>query len=349
MTQVTKRVFSELNSNKKNAEIYRLDNGRVWVDITDLGATIVSIFSPDKNGEQADIILGYDTAMEYQKNSGYFGATVGRCANRIAKGQFELNKKNYTLFKNDGENHLHGGNVGFDKKLWDCEIVENGVAMSISSPDGEEGYPGTLSLKVTFTLSQDDTLTQIYEAISDKDTVFNPTNHAYFNLEGHGNGKVLEHSITINANRFTRVAKGAIPTGELPEVKGTSFDFTTPHRIGERLSLSDPDQAVCGGYDHNFVLAQTKGAIKVAAVLEAPTSGRVLTVSTDMPGIQLYIGNLIDPVKGKCGSDYAKHSGLCLETQFFPDSPNQPSFPSCVLKANTPFTSSTLWSFSTKK
>lgn len=349
MTKVTKHDFSELTLTKgKKAAIYSLDNGTVTVDITDLGATIVGVKAPDKNGNIADVVLGYDTAAEYEKNGGYFGATVGRYANRIGNGSFTLNGKVYTLFKNDGDNHLHGGKLGFDKKLWDCEIVENGVAMSIESPDGEEGYPGTLKMKVIFTLSQDNTLTQRYEAVSDSDTVFNPTNHAYFNLEGHGNGKILEHRLQINAQNFTRVGKGAIPTGELPKVSGTPFDFTTPHTIGERYSLNDSDQAVCGGYDHNFVLSDKFGELKKAAVLEAPLSGRTLTVSTDMPGIQLYIGNMIDPVDGKNSAKYDAHSGLCLETQFFPDSPNQPDFPSCVIKAGVPFVSSTLWKFGVK-
>lgn len=348
-TNVTSHKFSNLESGE-GTKIYRLEGGDVRIDISDFGATIVSIVTPDRNGERADIVLGYSSAEEYRKNGGYFGATVGRYANRIANGEFTLNSKSFKLEKNDGENHLHGGFNGFSHRIWDCEIIDNGVLMTIKSEDGEGGYPGALTVSVSFTLTPDEkgnpSLEIKYTALSDKDTIINLTNHSYFNLNGHNKGDILRHTLKINAACFTRVKEGAIPTGELPSVKDTPFDFTEYHEIGERLSDSDHDLDICKGYDHNFVL--DGDGIRKAAVLKAPYTGRVLRVFTDMPGIQLYIGNMIEPVLGKEGAHYGKRSGLCLETQFFPDSPNQSKFPSCVIKAGKKFCTVTAFSFETE-
>lgn len=343
-TTVTRHKFSKTIT-EENTQLFRLDNGIMSVDICDYGATILSIKAPDKNGKLEDIVLGYGSVAEYQRNGGFFGATVGRYANRIAKGEFTLNGTEYKLAKNDGENHLHGGVIGFDKKLWACEIIENGVCMSIISPDMEEGYPGELLVSVCFTLSADNILRAEYTAKSDKDTVINLTNHSYFNLNGHQSGDILRHELKINAEAFTRVGEGAIPTGELPLVEDTVFDFRESRVIGARLSEENADLHVCGGYDHNFVLSDKKGELREAAVLTAPYTGRYMIVSTDLPGIQLYIGNMIDPVNGKNGAHYGKRSGLCLETQFFPDSPNQTSFPSCQIAANETFNTVTEWHF----
>lgn len=354
LTMVTMHKFSKLE-NGENAKIFRLENGNYRVDISDYGATIISVMAPDRAENIADIVLGYSSVDEYRKNGGYFGATVGRYANRIANGEFELNGTKYTLEKNDGVNHLHGGLNGFDKRVWDCEVIPNGVLMSITSEDMEGGYPGTLKVSVMFTLEKSEnggaSLRIKYSATSDKDTVINLTNHSYFNLNGHNKGDILRHTIKLYADRFTRVGAGAIPTGELPNVKGTVFDFVDFHEIGERLSADDSDLAVCGGYDHNFVLSGeeiedgVEKGLKKAAVVKAPYTGRVMRVYTDMPGIQLYIGNMIDPVAGKDNAHYGKRSGFCLETQFFPDSPNQKTFPSCVIKANEQFSTTTSFSF----
>lgn len=345
MTKITQHKFSKTKSGEI-AKLFRIDNGNMIVDITNYGATILSIQVPDKKGNLSDIVLGYNTVEEYQNNGGYFGATVGRYANRIKNAEFTLNDVTYKLAKNDGDNHLHGGICGFDKKMWDFSILNDTLTLTTSSPDMEEGYPGNLDLAVTYSLSDDNEFKIEYFAKTDKDTYVNLTNHSYFNLNGHGKGDVLRHKIKINADKFTRVGAGAIPTGESVLVEGTPFDFRVPHIIGERVSQENSDLEVCGGYDHNFIINREDNDITEACVLTEDYTGRMITVSTDMPGIQLYIGNMIDPVKGKSNAHYGKRSGLCLETQYFPDTPNNPSFPSCLLKAGETQKSTTIFKFS---
>lgn len=344
MTKISQCKFSKTKSGEI-AKMFRLDNGNMTVDITNYGATILSIETPDKKGNMADIVLGYNSVEEYENNGGYFGATIGRYGNRIGQAEFTLNGTKYPLAKNDGENHLHGGTVGFDKKLWDTEIAGETLVMKITSPDMEEGYPGNLEVTVVFSLNGDNEFKIEYSAKTDKDTVVNMTNHSYFNLNGHGKGDILRHVVQINADKFTRVCEGCIPNGELPFVVGTPFDFLTPHQIGERISMEDGDLQAGGGYDHNFVISRDTAGITTAAILTEEYTGRQIEVKTDMPGIQLYTGNMINPVKGKTNAHYSKRSGVCLETQYFPDSPNQKDFPSCVVKAGETQKSTTIFVF----
>ena len=345
MTKITQHKFSKAKTGEI-AKVFRLENETMTVDITNYGATILSIEVPDKNGKMSDIVLGYNSVEQYENNGGYFGATVGRYANRIANAEFTLNGTTYQLAKNDGVNHLHGGENGFDKKMWDHEIKGNCLIFSTVSADMEEGYPGTLEVTVCFSLNDENELKIEYSAKTDKDTYVNLTNHSYFNLNGHGKGDILRHTIQINADKYTSVGEGAIPKGDPVPVEGTPFDFRQPHVIGERVGQDNEDLITCGGYDHNFVINKEGDGITQAAVLVETYTGRQITVSTDLPGIQLYIGNMIDPVRGKMNGHYSKRSGLCLETQYFPDSPNHPSFPSCLVKAGQEQTSTTIFQFS---
>lgn len=298
--------------------------------VSDYGALLVSLKSADREGEIGEITLGFDSLEGYLGKHPYFGATVGRYANRIAGARFSLDGIEYRLAANNGENHLHGGLIGFDRVLWEADVFAEdgtcGVCFSRVSPDGEEGYPGNLDVTVTYTLTDMDELRIDMEAMTDRATPLNLTNHAYFNLCGHGD--VLGHVVGIAAAKYTPVNAALIPTGRLAKVAGTPLDFTTPHAIGERLA------ALPGGYDHNFVLdRKADGQLFAAARVEAPESGRVLEVSTTEPGIQFYTGNFLDgSLTGRGGVRYARHAGFCLEPQKFPDSPNQPAFPSSILR-----------------
>jgi aldose 1-epimerase len=280
----------------------------------------------------------------------YLGCTAGRFANRIAKGKFRLNGKEYVLAQNNGENHLHGGIKGFDKKMWKAEDATSsegeGMAFSYVSPDGEEGYPGTLSVQVVYRWTADNALHIEYRAATDKDTVVNLTNHSYFNLAGEGSGDVLSHEMQIFADRFTPVDGGAIPTGELRSVRGTPLDFTEPHRIGERIEDPYEQMGIGGGYDHNFVLGSATRELALAARVHERASGRVMEVQTTEPGMQFYSGNFLDgSISGKSGRPYTRRTGFCLETQHFPDSPNHPEFPSTVLRPGQEYRSFTVYRF----
>jgi aldose 1-epimerase len=332
--------------------LYTLTNSHgMEVRAMNYGGIIVSIRVPDRSGQFADIVLGHETLEGYRPNPPYFGAIVGRYANRIAQGTFKLDGETYTLPKNDGPNTLHGGTRGFDKAVWDAEPLkgETGVAFSYFSKDGEEGFPGNLRVKVTYTLTNANALEIDYEATTDKATPINLSQHSYFNLKGEGNGDILDHEIMINADRFTPVDKNLIPTGELRPVKGTPFDFTTPTRIGARID-DNYDQLVLGhGYDHNFVIHRTGGGLVLAARVYEPTTGRTLEVSTTQPGVQFYTGNFLDgTITGKNGQVYKQRYGFCLETQHFPDSPNHPSFPNTILKPGETFREKTVFKFSAK-
>ena len=330
--------------------LYSLTNANnLKVEITNYGATIVRLLVPDKNGNPEDVVLGYDSLAGYYHGKSYFGTVAGRYANRIAKARFTLDGKEYRLAANDGENTLHGGLKGFDKVAWDAEQDSEGITFTYTSKDGEEGYPGNLTVTVRYELSNANELSIMYTAETDKPTVLNLCNHSYFNLDGQGKGDILGHEMMINADGFTAVNATLIPTGEIRKVAGTPFDFTRPHTIGERVNdTSDEQIRFGGGYDHNFVLKGETGKMKLAASVYAPVSGRTLEVHTTEPGVQFYCGNFLNGSERGKGSVYNKRSGFCLETQHFPDSPNQPSFPSTVLKPGEKFRSETIFRFGIK-
>ncbi|HEX5082855.1 MAG TPA: aldose epimerase family protein [Blastocatellia bacterium] len=335
----------------QSVDIYTLTNANgVEARITTYGGIIVSLKTPDRAGKLDDIVLGFDSLDEYLKGNPFFGAIAGRYANRIAKGRFTLNGAEYKLAVNNGENSLHGGIVGFDKVVWKARPVptKEGVALELAylSKDGEEGYPGNLSVKVVYTLTDKNELRIDYSATTDKDTVINLTNHSYFNLAGQGSGDILNHQLTINAKSFTPVDSTLIPTGELRPVKGTPFDFTQPTAIGARVNQDDEQLKFGGGYDHNFVVDGQTGVLRRAAKAVDPSTGRVLEVWTTEPGVQFYIGNFLTEMKGKAGKTYNKRYGFCLETQHFPDSPNKPDFPSAVLKKDGEYKTTTVFKFS---
>jgi aldose 1-epimerase len=329
--------------------LYTLKNKNgMSVSIMDYGATIVEILAPDRAGKLADVVLGFDKFSPYPKLSPYFGATIGRYGNRIAKGQFTMGKTVYQLPCNDGPNSLHGGTRGFDKRMWKVEAVESdfpAIRFSRLSPDGEEGYPGNLFVSVTFSLNDNNELRISYEATTDKVTVVNLTNHSYFNLAGEGT--ILDHVLTLHADAFTPVDATLIPTGEIKKVQDTPWDFLSPTPIGLHLKEAGGKPI---GYDHNFVLK--KGFFSdwsVAAEVYEPKSGRTLTVSTDQPGLQVYSGNFLDgTLTGAGGQVYRQYSGLVLETQHFPDSPNHDNFPSTILTPDQTYKTSTVYAFGVK-
>ena len=355
-SSVKVQPFGAIASGEKT-DLYVLTNSRgMTVAITTYGATVQSIKVPDRAGKFADVVLGFDTPKEYEDGTAHIGGTIGRYANRIAHGTFTLAGKTYTLPKNNGENTLHGGVLGFDKRIWAAKEVasKEGVAVEFTyaSADGEEGFPGTMTLTVTFTLLKAKNELRIdYSASTDKQTVVNLTNHSYFNLAGQGNGDILSQTVQLNATKFTPVDSGLIPTGELRDVKGTPFDFRRPTAIGERINESDEQLKLGRGYDHNWVLDRKTGfsGIELAAVARDRKSGRVLEVLTTEPGIQLYTGNFLDgTAHGKGGKVYEQRYAFCLETQHFPDSPNHAGFPSTTLFPSKPFHSTTILRFSVK-
>ncbi len=334
--------------------LYTLTNRHgMTVKITNYGGIVTSILVPDRNGKLGDVVLGYDSVAGYIKGSPYFGALIGRYANRIAKGKFGLDGKVYTLAVNNGVNHLHGGKIGFDKKVWAATPLhmKSGVGLSLKlySPDMEEGYPGSLAVHVVYTLSDDNALKINYTAVTDKDTVLNLTNHSYFNLNGAGNGTVLGQRMMINADRYTPIDKTSIPLGPLAPVAGTPFDFRRSHVIGERIEQKNTQLKNGAGYDHNFVLNHSGHSLILAAQAYSPKTGRVLTVYTTEPGIQLYTGNFLDGTNvGKGGKVYNKRGAFCLETQHFPDSPNHPAFPTTMLRPGQVYRQTTIDQFSTR-
>jgi len=325
------------------------------VSITNFGGAVVSIKVPDRGGKLADVVLGYDTIDGYANDKSYFGALVGRYGNRIGHAQFVLDGKTYTLAKNNGDNSLHGGAKGFNKVVWTAKTFskKNGQSLELSylSKDGEEGFPGNLKVTVIYTLTDSNALKIEYSATTDKKTVLNLTNHSYFNLAGQGNGDILGHLLTIEADKFTPVDSGLIPTGELRDVAGTPFDFRKPTVVGARIDQQDEQLKLGGGYDHNFVLRRSAGSGEsLAARVVEPTWGRVLEVWTTEPGVQFYTGNFLDGKStGKGGATYPKRSAFCLETQHFPDSPNQPKFPSVVLNPGERYHTITTYKFSAEK
>ena len=334
----------------REVDLYTLTNSNgLKARITNYGAILVSLEVPDRAGKLADITLGFDTLEGYLGEHPYFGAIVGRYANRIGKAKFTLNGVEYTLAANNGDNHLHGGLKGFDKVIWKLDDLKTEgrsaiVKLSYVSEDGEEGYPGNLACSVTYALTEDDELQISYEADTDKTTVLNLTNHTYFNLAGQGTGDILGHELMVDADKYTVVDEGLIPTGENRSVTNTPMDFTISASIGSRI-----DQ-VEGGYDHNYVLNSGGGSLALCARVYEQTSGRVMEIHTTEPGVQFYTGNFLDgSVTGKGGKAYEKHYGFCLETQHFPDSPNKPTFPSVVLNPGQKYTTATVLKFSARQ
>ena len=351
-TQVTKTSGGTL-PNGAAVDIYTLKDEKIEVQVATYGGEVISLKVPDRNGKMADVVLGFDDVSGFYANSNssdaaFFGPIVGRYANRIAHAKFSLDGKEYTLAKNNGDNSLHWGPTGFHNRMWDAKIIPNGVELTYLSKDGEEGYPGNLSVLVRYTVEAGD-LKIDYRATTDKPTVLNLTNHSYFNLAGQGNGIVLQEQLQLNASRFTPVDSGLIPTGELRPVVGTPFDFLKPHAVGERIDADDEQIKLGHGYDHNFVIdGGGKELVKAAEVYD-PASGRVLEVLTTEPGVQFYTANFLNgSIKGKQGIAYPRNAALCLETQHFPDSPNHPAFPTTELKPGERFHSITVFRFSTR-
>jgi aldose 1-epimerase len=334
-------------------ELYTLRNGQgMEAKIATYGGIVTHLTAPDRKGQYSDIVLGYDKVDDYIKGSPYFGALIGRYGNRIAKGQFTLNGTKYQLAVNNGPNSLHGGNVGFDKVVWKVaksEVVSQGPQLTLTyvSKDGEEGYPGNLQVTALYTLTEDNALRVDYTATTDKDTVVNLTQHSYFNLRGEGD--ILGHQVQINADRFTPVDSTLIPTGELKPVTGTPFDFRKSTAIGARIEGSEEQLKFGKGYDHNWVVNKTAGALAIVATVYEPQTGRVLEVSSTEPGLQFYSGNFLDGSNvGKGGRVYKFRTGFCMEPQHFPDSPNQPGFPSTVLKPGQTYKNTIVYKFSAR-
>jgi len=346
---VTKESFGK-TADGENVDLYTLRNVHgVEAKITNYGGILVSLKVPDRNGKFDDVVLGFNDLDSYLKGHPYFGALIGRYGNRIAKGRFTLNGVEYKLAVNNGENHLHGGIKGFDKVVWTGKEskTNDGPAVTLNylSKDGEEGYPGNLNVTVTYTLTNKDELKINYEATTDKDTVINLTHHSYFNLAGEGNGDILNHQVLINASRFVPTDAGSIPTGKLRNVAGTPFDFRKLTAIGARINQDDEQLKFGNGYDHTWVI-ESRPALRLAARAFEPTSGRRMEVLTTEPGMQFYTGNFLDgTLTGKSGKIYQRRYGFCFETQHYPDSPNQPSFPTTTLKKGATYRSTTIYRF----
>lgn len=334
----------------KPIKLYRLQNKNgMSVELSNYGATLVALYVPDKNGKIGNVVLGYDDIKGYYQGKSYFGCVVGRYANRIANGKFQIDAQTYAAPINNGMNTLHGGIKSIDKQVWKARQINDGVVFSIVVKDGENGYPGDLKLKVTYSLREDNNLAIDYEASTNKTTVINVTNHAYFNLTGDPIQTILSHNIQLNASQFTPVDITLIPLGAHADVANTPFDFRVLKKIGKDINAKDSQIVFGKGYDHNFVLYLSEKSLKLAAIVEEEESGRKMEVFTTEPGIQFYTGNFLDGTEKGRGTSYQYRSALCLETQHFPDSPNQPSFPTTILKPGDKFTSQTIYSFSILK
>jgi aldose 1-epimerase len=350
---VSKNLYGTLPDGRQVYEYTLTNSSGSKVKVISFGAAVTSIVVPDRSGRLGDVVLGYDSLEGYETGNTYFGAIVGRYGNRIGKGRFSLDGKTYQLTINDGENHLHGGTVGFNKRLWDAEEVSDSEGASVElkyvSPDGEEGYPGTLTLTVRYTLTDSNALQIHYEATTDAPTILNPTHHSYFNLSGIFTKPITDEMLTIEADSMTEIDSELITTGKIISVTNTPLDFRTPAEIGARINEPYYQLKYGKGYDFNWVIRNHNGTVRKAAEVYDPISGRVLTVYTDQPGIQFYSGNFLDgTAKGKNGIMYAHRTGLCLEAQDYPDSPNKPQFPSPVLRPGQTYHQTTIYQFSTK-
>ena len=345
--QVSKASYGK-TSDGTPVEIYTLKDGAMEAQVITYGGIVTSLKVPDKSGKAADVVLGYDSLAGYLTNKAYFGAIIGRYGNRVANGKFSLDGKTYSIPQNDGTNALHGGTRGFNQAVWKAKEIPHGVELSHVSPDGDMGFPGKLTATVRYTLKGKDLKIE-YSATTDKDTVVNLTNHSYFNLAGQGNGTILDQLLKINASRYTPVDSRLIPTGQLAPVEGTPFDFRKPTAIGARINDDNEQLKLGKGYDHNFVLDSGGGKLAEAAEVYDSSSGRVMQVWTDQPGVQFYTGNFLDgTITGKDGKVYQQRYALCLETQHFPDSPNHPSFPSTELKPGQKYHTVTIYRFSAR-
>lgn len=326
--------------------LYTIENKNgMKAGFIDYGANIVTLFVPDQNGNLEDVVLGFDDVESYEINGCFFGSLIGRHGNRIGDAKFELNGTTYELEKNDGKNNLHGGTPGYNKVMYKAETSDQSVTFSRVSPDMEQGYPGNLELRVTYSLTDENELKIDYEAKSDKDTLCNMTNHSYFNLKGHNGGEITDHEVWIRSNGFTETTDDLIPNGTIVDVTGTPMDFRTKKTIGRDIETDYKPLVIAGGYDHNYVLDKPAGAMEKVAELSESSTGRKMEVYTDLPGMQMYTGNFIVKENGKNGAEYTKRTGVCFETQYFPNSINVPSFDSCVLKAGEEFKSTTIYRF----
>jgi aldose 1-epimerase len=354
MTGMTSRAFGATRDGRQ-ARLFTLANqSGLQAAITDYGGAIVSLLVPGRAGKLADVVLGYDSLAAYETDKFYFGAIIGRFANRIAHGRFSLRDATYTLPRNNGDNSLHGGIAGFNRRLWTAKEIAGGSGSTLElaylSPNGEEGYPGNLSAKVVYTLTGQNELKIDYSATTDQNTILNLTNHSYINLAGHGEGDILGHEVAIHARYFTPVNANLIPTGEIRRVQGTPLDFTKRTAIGARISHDDQQLKLAGGYDHNWIPDRESDRVLVcAAEVYEPKSGRMLQVFTTQPGIQFYSGNFLeDGIPGKEGKIYRHRYGFCLETQHYPDSPNHPNFPSTELQPGQQYRETTIFKFSVR-
>ena len=349
--RLSSQAFGRTESGQPVRQYTLANNTGVQVDVLDYGGLIRTISTPDRNGQAGDVVLGFDSFDEYLAEHPFFGALVGRFANRIRGASFELDGVRYQLARNLGDDHIHGGERGFDKVVWQAQPFQNekavGLRLTYHSPDGEEHYPGALDTAVTLSLNDDNALRLDYRATTGAPTIVNLTNHSYFNLAGQGT--ILDHVAMIDADAFTPMDSTLIPTGELRDVTGTPFDFRQPTAIGARINADDDQIRKGGGYDHNFVLNGAPGTLRLAARVTEPSSGRVLEVLTTQPGVQFYTGNVMETASaGKGGQVYPDHGGFCLETQHFPNAPNQPNFPSVVLRPGEEYNQTTVFRFSTE-
>ncbi len=343
---VEKKKFG-VAQNGQEINKYTITNANgMTVTVTDIGATLVSICVPDQNGKMDDVILGFDKGEDYYDNDSFFGVVVGPIANRTANATITIEGTDYQLDVNDGPNNLHSHKTeGYHKQMWTAKVLENGVEFHLDDKDGNLGVPGNKSVTVTYTLDDENALKLAYHATSDKTTVFNPTNHVYFNLEGHGSGSIEGHELWLGASYYTPVVAGSIPTGEIAAVAGSPMDFTESKVIGDRIDADFEQLTLCGGYDHNWVLDGEEGTLRHFATVKAPKSGRVLKAYTTLPGVQFYAGNFIDPQNGKDGVKYDKRHGMCLETQYYPDTNHHANFPSYQLDKGAEYNSVTVYRF----
>lgn len=343
---ICKELFGKT---KFGEEIYRywIENTKgMRAGVINYGGILVNLFVPDKDGKTDDVVLGYDDLAAYEVNGCFFGATIGPNANRVGKASFILEGKEYKLDPNDGENNLHSHrDEGYHKRVWDVEEKDNGIILSLTDEDGKLGFPGNKKVQVTYTVTEDNELKIQYMAESDKNTIINMTNHTYFNLAGQGSGMIFDHVLELKASAYTPADPASIPTGEIAAVAGTPFDFTSQKRIGDEIDGDNEQIKAAGGYDHNWVLDGPEGTLREFAVVTEPVSGRVMRAYTDLPGVQFYAGNFITEQTGKEGAAYGARSGMCLETQYFPDTPNKPGFPLSVFGPERKYESTTIYKF----
>lgn len=331
----------------RDVTLYTISNGKgMKAAVTDFGAILVSLYVPDSKGKETDVVLGFDSAEDYHVNGPFFGSTIGPSANRIADAKFEIDGTTYLLDVNDNQNNLHSHrDKGYHKQMWKAQVQNMSVTFSLDDEDGALGFPGNKSFQVTYSLNEENALTITYHGVSDKKTVINPTNHTYFNLNGHDSGTITDHELWLNGSCYTPVVAGAIPTGEIAPVAGTPMDFTKSKLIGPEIDADFEQLSLTGGYDHNWVLDGWDGGLRHFATVKGPETGITMKASTTLPGVQFYAGNFIEKENGKSGAVYLKRGGLCLETQYYPNSVNQPEFPSCVFGMDKAYDSVTVYEF----